>query len=78
MISPFTLSFAVSGSKCALTHRKYISSTEIRKFGSELPAKLNSRVISSSSESLWSAVRMASGSATRKASARLPSARIAV
>ena len=75
---PRSESSATTGSSRALTHRKYISSTEIRKFGRELATKLKKRTMWSSAVSFFSAVSTLSGSETTSESASEPSARSAV
>ena len=77
-ISPFTLSSAMTGSRSVLTQKKYIRSTEIRKFGSEFPIKLSSLTMLSSTPSFFTAVITASGSEIISETARLAALKISV
>ena len=78
MISPLRFSSAMTGSSFVLMQKKYISSTEIRKFGSEFPMKLKKRTTLSRSPSFLTADITDSGSAAMSDTARLPTLKLSV
>ena len=68
----------MTGSSRVFTQKKYMSSTEIRKFGSEFPIKLKTRTILSAIPSFLTADMSASGSAMISDTARLPALKMSV
>ena len=68
----------MTGSRSVFTQKKYISSTEMRKLGSEFPMKLRSFTMLSRMPSFLTALITARGSDTMSETARLATLKISV